>query len=48
MFDGAVTGGKKPMAAIVVIQGLSRITVLEALSTSVEVVIIGGGMTSPS
>jgi phosphoglycerate kinase len=43
--DGAVTGGKKPMAAIVGGSKVSsKITVLEALLDKCEVVIIGGGM----
>jgi phosphoglycerate kinase len=43
--DGAVTGGKKPMAAIVGGSKVSsKITVLEALLDKCDVVIIGGGM----
>lgn len=43
--DGAVTGGKKPMAAIVGGSKVSsKITVLEALLDKCDLVIIGGGM----
>jgi len=43
--DGAVTGGKKPMAAIVGGSKVSsKITVLEALLDKCDKVIIGGGM----
>jgi phosphoglycerate kinase len=43
--DGAVTGGKKPMAAIVGGSKVSsKITVLDALLDKCEKVIIGGGM----
>jgi len=43
--DGAVTNGKKPMAAIVGGSKVStKITVLEALLDKCDIVIIGGGM----
>ena len=43
--DGAVTSGKKPMAAIVGGSKVStKITVLEALLDKCDVIIIGGGM----
>jgi len=43
--DGAITGGEKPMAAIVGGSKVSsKITVLEALLDKCEKVIIGGGM----
>merc|ERR1712028_94477 len=43
--DGAVTGGEKPMAAIVGGSKVSsKITVLEALLDKCDKVIIGGGM----
>jgi phosphoglycerate kinase len=43
--DGAVTNGKKPMAAIVGGSKVStKITVLEALLDKCDIIIIGGGM----
>ena len=43
--DGAVTGGKKPMAAIVGGSKVSsKITVLEALLDKCDKIVIGGGM----
>merc|ERR1712086_750777 len=45
MGDGAVSGGERPMAAIVGGSKVSsKITVLEALLDKCEKVIIGGGM----